>query len=769
MVPQGGRLMRYLEHLIRAYPRSTIRAFVVAGCLAAVAAAGVRIDNSVERLMIADDPLRMLDEAAKAEFGNDEVLMVALELGAPYTAADLAKLAAISSRVAKVPGVKRVRDLSSTEDVRAQGDGLDASRLVDLETLEADFETIRTRTAAHRLYHRLLISEDQDIFGMLVTAESSHSNSKQLSEFTRAVVAAVEESAPPWPAYFAGYPITAYEANRIVKRDLGILTPPALLVIGAILFAFTRRWFPLGLMAALMVWTELIAFAWLGLTDTPLNVVVSSIPTILLATSSTYVIYTLGILGQMADEPDPGVALLRSLARPVLLSSISTAFGFLSLRFIDVQAIGDFGVTLAIGIAAAGFGTLLLLPAMVQRYRWRLVEHHIGILDGVSQWGVRLAANPLRVVAVAALVLAVAVPGVMRLRVHTDTLSYFADDNVVRKGADFFSEHLSSGFLLNIVIRAGEEGGALDPAVVGVADAIARDLGGSPFVDRTISMLDYFYLMDAALRPTTTPVTVPETREAAAQYMLLYESSGDPDDYSRYVNFDRSAIAMLASVHGGSDVYLDLAERIAAIARGAPDGVRVKTLGSTFLYSKAMDGLTRGMVVGVTVAATLIGVMMLIGLRSIRLALVAAIPNLVPIAVCGGVIGWLGMPLSMGTSLVGCIVLGLAVDDTAHVLGHLDPRVSLRRLYGLVGPAILMTTIALAAGFLMLTLSEFQSVTALGAATAATMIIALLGDLLLLPSLLALIGYPVTDQDIAAKLQAADSGRSEEVGDSAAA
>lgn len=740
--------MPLLEKLIRYHCSAIIRGFVAVAALGLVAATGLRIDNSVGRLMVAGDPARELDERAKAEFGNDEVLMVAFDLGAPYTAMDLEKLAAISEKVAAIRAVKRVVDLSTTEDVRGAGDGLDASPLVSLERIDEDIATIKQRTRGHRLYEGLLVSERQDVLGMLVSAETTHSNSRELNAFTSAVVATVEAMASPWGVYYAGYPITAFEANRIVKRDLATLTPPALLLIALVLRAFTRRWFAVGLMVALVAWTEIVALAWLAMTDTPLNVVVSVVPTILLATASAYVIYAMGLLGEIGAHASPGAALARLLARPVLLSSLSTAIGFSSLRLISVQAIGDFGVALSVGIAAAAVGTILLLPALVERFSLNLVEHHIGVLDKVSQLGVRLARRPWRVMAVTALVALFAVPGALRLRVHTDTLNYFAHDNVVRVGSEFFREHLSSGFLLNIIVRAEDPGEALEPQVLAVLDRVAKNVEMSPHVDRTVSMRDYFYLIDAALQPDEKPRTNPGDRETAAQYMLLYESSGDPDDYSRYVNFDRSGLAMLVSVHGGSRVYLDLADQVDRVAANTPSNVSVFTLGSTFLYSKAMDGLTRGMLAGIATAATLIGVVMLVVLRSVKLAFVAAVPNLVPIAVCAGALGWLGVPLSMGTSLVACIALGLAVDDTAHVLGHLEPGRSLRAVYKVVGPPVVLTTIALVIGFSALMLSEFQSVVALGAATAATMVVALLGDLLVLPSLLVLAGYEARDSTV---------------------
>jgi hypothetical protein len=467
------------------------------------------------------------------------------------------------------------------------------------------------------------------------------------------------------------------------------------------------------------------------------------------------------MLGRVSGDAEPGVALIPLLYRPVLLSALSTAIGFISLRLIDVEAIGDLGSALAVGILAAAVGTLLLVPAIVQVFDLRIWPRHLIALERWALSGVRLARRPVPVVAVTVLLLAVALPGALRVVVHTDTLSYFAKDSAVRTGAEFFEEKLSSGFLLNVVVRGQGEGRALDPEMLSTAETIVDRLDRNPNVDRTVSLLDYFHLIDGALRPEAAATAIPDSRNLAAQYLLLYEASGDPADYEPYVNHERSALAIIVPMHGGSSVYIDAARDLDAAVGALPEDMSVETLGSTYLYSRAMEGLTRGIIYGLLTAMALIGAVMLIGLRSVSLAAVAAIPNLAPLLLCAGAIGWLDIPLAMGTSVVGCITLGLAVDDTSHVLGHLDRDRTLAEIYTVVGPPVILTTIALGLGFSTLMLSEFQSVAALGMATSVTLIVALAGDVLLLPSLLALIGYEVGDTDEALTDSIGDEGMEE--------
>ena len=744
--------MRQLEALIRRHSSGVLLAFFVTSLVLTFFATRIEIDGSVERLMLRSDPARSLDAQAKQEFGNDEIILVALKLEAPYGPDDLRRLSSISEELSVLENVRRVRDLSTTEDIRGVGDTLDASPLVDLETLDSDFPRIRDRAQDHPLYRDFLVSGDGSVLGIAVYSDIPRSNDAEMARLTAEVMEIVERRAPPWEVHFAGYPVTAYEVNRIVKRDLAVLTPLALLGIGVVLVGFTRRASPLLLLVAEVVWVEVAALAWLGWTGTPINVVVSALPTILIATSGMYVIYSIGLAGRVAESDEPGVALLRLLAKPVFLSAASTGIGFASLRTMGMQSAGDLGLALAVGIVAAALGALFLIPALIQRFDLDTRVYHTPIVASIARSGVGIARRPVIAMTVAFLLLVAALPGISRLEVHTDTLQYFSEDSLVRQGADFFQEELSSGFLLNVVIRSDQHGRALDPDFLAFAEALRDRIEAIPQVDRTVSMLDYFALMDTAMRPGEDGRPNPGSREVAAQYLLLYESSGDPTDYERYLNFERSALSVIVSIHGGSSVYLDAARRIEEWANAAPADVHVDTLGTTFLYSKAMDDLSHAMGRGLALASLLIFGVLGLGLESFALAALAMVPNLIPLVLGAGFLGWSGIPVSMSISLMGCIALGIAVDDTTHVTSHLSRRGSLDELFSLVGPPILLTTITLCAGFAFLALSEFAFIQGLGLSVIASLLLALSADLWLLPSLLVWAGYARTGYDRVSKL-----------------
>jgi predicted RND superfamily exporter protein len=740
-------LLALLETAVVRHTRWIFAGFALVAVAAGAAALRVEINSSAEQMLIRGDPERVLNRERKLEFSNDEVMVVAFDLGHAFTADDLRKLRSLSEGVAAIEGVEEIIDLSNVEDVRDSDGSLDASNLVEFDELGSSAAAVRARALGHRLYDQNLLSDDFTVLSMVVFFELGENYEISKSRAIADTLDLLEREARPWGVNVAGYPVVEYESTQVLQRDLTILTTVALLGILGVMYWTTRRWFPLMLLGVLIGWAQVVTTGWFGLTGTPISIVTSLVPAITVALASTYAIYFVWLLPQVSDDPQPGRAILGCIARPSLLSAVSTGVGFLSLRALAMEQIGQLGTALTVAIASAVVGTLLLLPALVNRFGLKLEGMRLPSFDAWSTLGTRLAQRPLLTIGVAAGLVALAIPGIPRIAFDTDVVDNFRKGTSRREQVAFIREHLAGTVLLNIVVRAkGGAGSALEPETLAFTEAMIQKLEAHRIVDRTISLLDYLALIDTALRPGEEPRAVPPTRELAAQYLLLYDSSGDPGDYRHYVNFDRSSLNVFVRMNTRSSAQiLALKREIDAIAATAPASVDVDVLGSIYLWAKASDQLTRGVVQGLSIAMLLIAAVMALSLRSLKLALVGAIPNVLPILLCGGLLGWFGGSLSIGISIVGCVALGLAVDDTAHILGHLRRDRSLEATYRIVGRPVILTTVSLALGFATLALSAFRPVAVLGVATSITLVAALAFDLLVLPSLLVLAGYRARD------------------------
>lgn len=740
-------LVRGVRWLVECHRTWIFFGFLGAALAAGTLAAGVRIDTRISGLLLSDDPELRQTEALKQDFSNDEVLLVVAELGRPFQPDDLRAVAALSGRLAEAPHVEEVIDLSTVEDVRGDGAGLDASDLVDLDTLEDDFDELRERVRGHRLYERLLVSDAQDVLGMIVIPDPPDASrpdaSKEMVQGVRQIVAA---QPLPFAVHVVGSPESEWIADALVRIDLATLAPPALGLILFLAWLAMRRAFAVVLALAVIAFSELVMLAWFGATGTPLTIATSLAPLILIAPASTAALYAVGLLHGLGPVDRPGLALVELLTPPAVLSAASTGAGFLSLRLIGVRAVAELGTGLAVGIAAGGVAAILLIPALVDRFDLRFEAARTSSRENrLGELGLRLARRPWLTLGVAAIPFALAFPGLSRIEVETDPLSYFRSDHPHIRSTEFAREHLSGTRVMTVLVETGRPGGALEPQTLAFVDALIGDVEKLPEVDRTLSFLDYVHLMDAALRPGEPPRTVLPSRALAAQYLLLYEMGGDIGDLRHFVNGDRSSLNVGVRITTVSSQFIfAVRDRVRNFASQYPEAPMTKVLGHVYLFAKSALGIGRGMVLGIAVALAIVIGVMGVALGSVRLALLGAIPNMAPVLLCTGIMGWLEIPLSLSTAVVGSIALGLAVDDTSHVLAHMRRAAPLDRVYSVVAPAMILTSACLGLGFLVLVFSRFSTVATFGIATASTVGVALLVDLLVLPSLLVCAGYPLS-------------------------
>lgn len=760
-----------IARLVERSPRAVVLVFALVAVAALVLASRLRMEPGLDYLLVQEDPEHERNHQIKVEFSNDELLIVGLELDRPFELQDLRRLRRLSEEIAQLEGVEEVIDVTTVEDVRSDADGfLDTSPLLDsgdLETQDPAEEArilaiARDRLRGHRLFDGNLVSHDGTALAIVIVPKlvDGRPSGRVNLEVVRATSALLRKY--DFQAWLGGYPAAEEDSNRIALKDLIVLTGGAILLIFLLVILLHRHWSAVLFVAVIAGLSELVAMAWLELIGAPLTPVTAILPSILLATSSAYGIYLFGFLRQVPRDEKPGPALVSLAARPCAVAAIATGLGFLALELMPVAALRSLGSGLAVGIAACWAGSLLLVPALVQVLGIRAPAPR-ATADGLSRLatlGVDMARRPVPVLLATGAVLAISLLGLLRIEIESDPITYWRPESYHRRSDDFLRRQFDGSLFINVVLSTGQPDGALAPEVLRFAQKLLAEAQGTGTVTRTISILDYLALIDDAMNPEGRGL--PDQARAylsseslAAQYMLLYENSGDPQNYEHYINFDRSGLNLFLKVSSRSSrEILGLRDRLYAFAASEqaarPADLRVEVLGTWLLFPKAMDGIARNMVRGLLLTSELILLLLMMALRSPRLGLISVVPNLLPILVCLGCMGWFGIPISFATSITGCIALGLAVDDTAHVVGHLREGASLREAYRTVGRPLIDTTLAVGIGFLAIGLSEFQPVAYLGYATALTLVVALLADLILLPSLLVVFGWPLEEPQVEA-------------------
>ncbi|MFP4058275.1 MAG: MMPL family transporter [Candidatus Brocadiia bacterium] len=576
--------------------------------------------------------------------------------------------------------------------------------------------------------------------------------------------------------YQVGNPVMKVRGAAHQRRDLAYLLPCTLAVVAVVLFLAFRSLrgvlVPLGTVGVSVVWT----LGLMALLEVPLTVVTLIIGPLLIAVGNCYAMHLVTHYYQLApgaDEPRRLTAhALGSCFLPVLLAGGTTMVGFLSVTFSGLSSVREFGLFSAFGVLSALTTTVTLAPAALRwlplprqapREPGQARSRRAGLCDRFLRAVGRLDARHASLVAVGGVGLCVAaLLGCLFVEVNTNYTGFFHPDDPVRTHSRRMHEELSGAVPFYVVVDAralreqaadGEQwrGPFTRPRLLRFLAqlqgymatlTLADEEGGTRAVDKTVSIADHVVLMHRSFMGDPR-LGLPARRETIEQ---LLDFLHKPEETEKYIadRFGQASIYVRTHTTSSGDLAR-LVARIEGYARAhAPPGVQVTVTGETILITRAADEIAVGQVRSLAIAFLVIFAIMGLLFTSLRAGLLALVPNAVPVIGTFGLMGWLGVDLNAGTSLVASVALGIAVDDTIHYMTGFNlemrrlgdqTRAMVATLY-LRGKAIVFTSVALFCGFMVLVVSHFAPIRAFGTLTALAMLTALLGDLVILPVLL---------------------------------
>ena len=359
-----------------------------------------------------------------------------------------------------------------------------------------------------------------------------------------------------------------------------------------------------------------------------------------------------------------------------------------------------------------------------------------------------LIAHRRRVFLTTAAVIAVLVIGIERITLDDNFNTYFGERFEVRKAGDFAESNLIGSNYLAYSLPAGGSNAIAEPAYLAGLEKLAIWFRRQPEVKHVSTFSDIMKMLNRKLNgDNPEQYRLPENREVAAQYMLLYELSLPQGfDLNDRVDIAKSSTRFTVSVKNISSIELQkLAGRAQAWMSANTPSLRSPATGITIVYANLAERNIRAMLLGNIIALTLISFVLIFALRSLKMGLISLVPNLIPAAIAFGMWGYINGEVGLAISVVMTMTLGIVVDDTVHFLSkylrarrehHMSSSMACLFAFGTVGPALWITSLALFAGFCVLGLSGFKLNSEMGLLNAAVIAVALLADFLFLPPLL---------------------------------
>ncbi len=748
-------------------PRATLAALAAVTLLAAVPlirlsppGLALQLDPSTEPLLPAGDPARAVYDEAVREFGDDEVFVVALETDDVFRRERLALLRRVNDSIARLPEVRSVQSLA---DVIAfhwnpEQESIDVGRFID-ETPESDAELakLRARALADPLYRRVLVSDDGRTAAVNVTFRELTDKQfldARLEERIEAILA--PERGPGVRFHIAGRPHLKHAVYHGMLRDLRVLVPAALVVLAGVLWVCfgTRRSvvLPLGVVSVSLLWT----YGAIAFLDRPLSILTTMLGPMLISVGSVYGVHVVGRYEEeAAAAPDPQGAALATLEHerlPMLVSGATTLIGFGANLITDVPAVFELGAFSLLGVASMTLLSVIGIPPLLALMPLRpagsgtrlaarigeLLDRRLVALAGF----VSRHANAL--VLVFASLTALSACLIPRIVIDTDYLSFFSEETPVRRDFDAVNRLLSGAIPLFVTLDGGAPGRFREPEALRALERLQHAADAAPHVTRTLSLADTVRVVNRAVgEDDPAEERIPDTRAAAAELLFL----APKDHLHRFASVDHSRTNLWVRTGAvGSEAVREVeAALVPALASAAfPDGVHGAITGNALLLARSADGIAENQPRTVGLAALVIFALVWASLRSLKLGVVAMIPNLVPVIIYFGMLGLGIAPLSLPTSLIGSVALGITIDDTVHTLARyrdergkgLSPETALERTARHVGRAVLITAAMLVLGFSVMGFSEFAKLREFGWLSAATLSVCLFTDLLLLGALL---------------------------------
>lgn len=742
--------MNWIEALLRR------RRWVLLGTLLLSLAAawfipGMESEDTYDGWFAPDDPDYRFYKDFQRRFANDMFFIVVFKDEPLFTPSNLALIASLTVQLEQVPYVRQVTSLTNVEYLYGQQDRLVVEPLV--QGLEApNAEAIRQRARSKPMYRDALISADGATTAILGELEKVASMSEEMAAVsTIQSIMRQAEAESGKQLYLGGYLAMDVEIMQASERDVLKFIPLTIGVIFLVLWFTFRHWLPAALSFAAVVIALVWTFGLYAGLENPYSMMTSILPVVLIAIgiadSVHILIHYYEELSYGLDRFQAIKMTLRKMLRPCLFTSLTTAVGFISFLASDIPIVRLTGLYAAVGIGFAFMLSVVALPALLSFFRapqraarQQAAGRLVAFLDRLTGWTLD---HPRAILVGMSLLVLIGAWGALRLSTDTTMLTMLKDDHPLRVDYAFIEENLTGLSNLELVVE-GRADALRQPALLNQLDALSRFAQSRPHVRKTLSLVDYAKEINQALHGGDPAFyRIPETPQAVAQSLLLYEFAGGKE-LRDYVTADyRSGRLTVLFDTVSSGQAASLRRSIADYAQ-TQLGLPLQTTGTIALVEQMMDKVALSQTKSIAIALGLIALLMGLLLRSVKLGLISMIPNALPILLMFAVMGFAGIPLDAVTSIVAGLALSIAVDDTIHYLtrfrrelGRLgDYRQALRRTTHTLGQAIVSTSVILLAGFSVLLLGSFQGTMYFGLLIGLTMLFALAGDLVLLPALL---------------------------------
>ena len=705
-----------------------------------------QLETDLDEYMPSTNPLFVQSKENSEIFGITDAIMIAIESPTSiYNSETLSKIKQISidlpNHFEEITDTK-VSSLYTASNIEGSDWGLEVTPFYDkVPTSPVELEQLRDSVRSNEMIYKRIVSEDETSTLIMFEIAEGTDTTRLQNELN----SYISQYEGPETIYVAGRAIVEGALAELGPADMVRMFPIVVIVMTLLLYILLRsvRHTLLNLLIVLV--GTLSAFGSMALFGVPVYAVDTMIPVMLIAIGVAYGIHMHYSIVHILKE-DPSITkdalihlTLTRMIRPVSMAAITTAIGFSALMTSQVLPVRFFGLFSAIGVLTEMVLALILFPISIRilgipkrKERGTSVETTTPVKKNPLT---KIVLGRPKLIVIGGVILTIiGIYGATQIWVDTSFLANFEKDHPIAVTDRFVNKTFGGTSSVNLILTSEDEDTFKNPEVLQVMEKMQQQLNTNPLVGASFSLTDFIKRMNFVMNDEDQSyLAIPDNQELIAQYLLLYDMSGDSDTLSKVVdyNFERANIQI--QLKNDTSVLM---KEIITTAESYSDefndlGVSISYSGSGYTAYIFSSLLMDGQILSLGISFIIVAILLAFVFKNLLLGLIGIIPIAITATVNFGVMGVLGIPLSSATALISSIAIGIGVDYAIHLIEHYVQK----RREGLsieetvndtiihTGKAITFNAIAVMGGFIVLTFSVFPPNRQVGALIALNMVI----------------------------------------------
>ncbi len=763
-----------LTKTVTNYPKLTILLILLVTLFFGYNIKNIRMDPDITTSLPKNIPARILYDKMNKIFPSKDFILIAMESDSVFSVKFISTVYDLTKTLENLPEVYSVMSPTNIKIIRGTEEGMEVKEILTSPPV--------TKTDILKYKHTLfnsdlpvenIISKDGKMIGIMVFVKK---NIKP-EEAAKRILDYLDSLDSPYHIFASGKPVLTLYLARGMARDMGLLFPLVILLIIVILWLSFRSLrgvlIPLAVVLISVIWTiGLMALLGIPITHST-NMLPILLASIAVADGIHIVNRYYDLIKKIDSVKDAVLQTMKELNSPVILTSITTAFGFLALNTSNIGSVGQLGQFTAFGVIAAMVFSLTFIPAALSLLKKpkKIKIRKNGFLSKLAvAYSEFIITKRKYLIGFILIIVILSILGWPQIVLENNSINNFPENHPARISYEHINKHFAGTTFLSILVEGDEPGAIKDPSILRKIDSLESFLKTMEHVGSTLSLVDFIKRMNKVLHADSEsynivpPDTVWETgtdwveengrwvekeirfkvagKDLVAQYLQLYEMSGKPEDFSNLVDYNYQTARINAFINTeSSNVLREIDRKTRNYIKTHFPEAKIELTGTSELFLAINDLVVSGQFKSIIVSLLLVIGVTSIAFRSLRTGLLNGIPLLFAMIFNFGYMGWFGIDLNIVTALTSSIAIGVGVDYAVHFIHRYRYRLSehneeesVRKTIFEAGIPIVINAVTVGLGFAIMMFSTFNGVKHMGLLITIAMFTSCFGAIAILPS-----------------------------------